>query len=134
MKQTFPKALISSLFIVSNYALAAVCDSTSLAGAYSYNYTSFVPPGTSCAGVGIARYNGGVGSVSGVDSCNGVAVSIAGQGAYFVRKNCTGEATVTFNNGATGKYYFTVVNNGQQFGFIITTPGVTGQGFGTKQP
>jgi hypothetical protein len=108
----------------------AACNSETVKGAYGYTYSAFVPSaGVFCAGVGLIKLNGvDWGTVSGVDSCNGNAFNVSGQGGYFVRANCTGEAAVTFSNGGTGRYYFTVVNNGKQGSFVITTQGITGAG------
>ena len=129
------KVILASAILSLGIAEAnAACNSATLKGAYITDYSVFFPSIPAfCAGVGIGKSDGiDRFTVSGIESCNGNILSVSGQGVYFVRANCTGEAAVTFSNGTTVTYYFTMVNDGKQGSFVITTSGVTGKGTFTK--
>ena len=125
------KVILASAILSLGIAEAnAACNSSTLKGAYITDYSVFFPSTPAfCAGVGIGKSDGiDRFTVSGIEGCNGNIFSVSGQGVYFIRANCTGEASITFSNGGTGRYYFTVVNNGKQGSFVITTQGITGAG------
>jgi hypothetical protein len=98
------KVILASAILSLGFAEAnADCNSATLKGAYITGYSVFFPSIPAfCAGVGIGKSDGiDRFTVSGIESCNGNIFSVSGQGVYFVRANCTGEAAVTFSNGTT---------------------------------
>lgn len=73
------------------------------------------------------RFNGiNTAVVTGVESCNGNAASVSGQGTYTVNADCTGTIQAVSPN--SGAYFFSIADGGKRINMVVTTSGITGTG------
>ena len=117
---------------------AAGCSNHSLHGSYGaaisgsiFNNGSEV---ADLAGAGQLTFDG-EGKLVGTetDSTNGQISSVTITGTYTVNVDCTGTATLVNSNGRTDHVNIVLVDNGRQFAFVDTDPGVVLAGTDTKQ-
>ncbi len=129
-------AAASGVFL-STASAAARCTAETLKGDYGFithasRYSS--PGGREVADRAVVGqlHSDGKGTLTGkklVTSDNGTPGEIPlVPGTYTVGPNCAGD--MTFPNGAS--WHFVIVNRGEAFRFMISVPGITGTGSGTR--
>jgi len=115
------------------------CSSTTLKGTFVDSASGFStsPPAIAgpLGGVLTETFDGkGAMTGAGVLSLNGNIVPVTSKGTYSVNSDCTGTYTAeTSPLGMTAHYFFVILDNGNEFKWICTDPGVVLSGVARKQ-
>ena len=87
------------------------------------------------AAIGVTNFDGN-GHFTGTDTVNingSGGISESSTGTYTVNSDCTGTTVQTFPDGRVVSASFVIVNNGKEFLFVNTAPGLVITGSGKKQ-
>jgi hypothetical protein len=114
------------------------CNDATLRGTFANSGTGFTtssPGAGPFTGVLTETYDGKGGMTStGIISVNGAIIQVTGRGTYTVNPDCTGTYTVQLSPiGATGHYYFSILDSGNEFRFVCTDPGFVFSGSSRRQ-
>jgi len=147
-KQMIMKRVVAKTFAIAAAATFALslaptakaqnkgCSNATLKGAFVDNAIGFsVSPAGPLGGVLTDTFDGkGAMTASGVLSLNGNIVPVTSKATYTVNPDCTGTYTAeTSPLGITAHYYFVILDNGNEFKWICTDPGVVLSGTARKQ-
>ena len=100
----------------------AVCSDGMIQDTYGYVGQAIVDTGQGimyCGVTGTFKFKAN-GTATGriKQSCNGMLESATGEGTYIVRPNCTADADVSFSDGTSGFFHFTIMDGGKTLMFI----------------
>jgi hypothetical protein len=115
------------------------CSNITLKGTFADSASGFStsPPAMAgpLGGVITETFDGkGAITAAGTLSLNGNIVPVTSKGTYSVNPDCTGTYTVqTSPLGITAHYFFVILDNGNEFKWICTDPGVVLGGVARKQ-
>jgi hypothetical protein len=115
------------------------CSNDTLRGTFGTSGSGSVisPPAAAgpFTGVLTETFDGKGGYTStGIISANGAIVPVTGKGTYTVNPDCTGTYTVQLSPiGATGHYYFVLVDSGNGFAVVCTDAGFVFSGSSRRQ-
>ena len=135
MKKVLMFLLGVGLFITSFQAIAVpACNKGMIRDTYAIVFGGASGSCSFLGGTGTVKFGGSNAKVTakGTESCDGVSLPFSGTGTYSVKQDCTGTATVNFDSGSTGTYYFAIAEGGNSILFMVTSPGVTVTGSGKK--
>jgi len=114
------------------------CTAETLRGTFANSgsgFTTSPPAAGPFTGVLAETYDGKGGVTSaGTISVNGTAIPVTGKGTYTVNPDCSGSYTVQLSPiGATGHYFFVILDSGNGFAFVCTDPGFVFSGTSRRQ-
>jgi hypothetical protein len=100
----------------------AVCSAGMIQDTYGYVGQAVVDTGQGimyCGVTGTFKFKAN-GTATGriKQSCNGMLETATGEGTYVVRQNCTADAEVSFSDGASAAFHFTLVDGGKTLLFV----------------
>jgi len=114
------------------------CSIETLKGTFANSGTGFStsPPATGPFTEVLAENYDGKGGITstGTISVNGTIIPVTGKGIYTVNPDCTGTYTVQLSPiGATGHYFFVILDSGNEFRFVCTDVGFVFSGSSRRQ-
>ena len=114
---------IAMLLVLLAYATPTAAETTCSPGMIAHTYGivghGMVPGQVFCgiSGIITIKKNGNTNGRVKL-SCNGQVEVSTGTGTINVRPNCTADADLTFNDGTTGSFHFTIVDGGKKLVYV----------------
>ena len=111
------------------------CSLRTLSGSYGDTISGTIVGFGPIAAIGVTNFDG-PGHFTGSDTVNingSGGIPESSTGTYTVNSDCTGTRVQTFPDGRVISASFVIVNNGKEFLFVNTAPGLVITGSGKKQ-